>query len=274
MKKSLSLIFALGLLLAGGAYAAEPSLHEVYQAVHDGRLGEAQSMMNQVLKDHPDSAKAHYVEAEVLVRMGRAEDARGELSRAEALQPGLPFARPEAVRDLRGLINERGSNVRSVSTGAPAGESFPWVPVLIIGGVIFVFVMVWRMQRAAAVQVVQAPGPMAGPGGYGPGYAPGYGAAPYAGGPFGGGGGLGSSIVGGLATGAAVGAGMVAGEALANNLMGHHDQSQVVRDDAPVSNVSYGDGGRDFGVSDAGSWDSGGGDFGGGGGGGGGGDWS
>jgi hypothetical protein len=63
-------------------------------------------MMRVVLRDHPESAKAHYMEAEVLVRLKRPDEARIELHTAERLAPGLPFATPEAVRDLRKLIEE------------------------------------------------------------------------------------------------------------------------------------------------------------------------
>ncbi len=265
------------------ARADDPSLHEVYQAVHAGRLGDAQTMMTRVLRDHPDSAKAHYVEAEVLVRMDRAEDARSELARAERLAPGLPFAKPDAVRDLRGLIAERGrvhplGVDRPVAVAAetrPADSGFPWGLLLLLGGAGLALFLFLRNRRYA---MVSGSGPMVmGPGGtpYGP--AP-YGPAPYGPAPYGApmGGGIGSGIVGGLATGAALGAGMVAGEALAHNLMGNHDRDRISDGSgSDGSRVAYDDGGgRDFGVADSDSWDSGSGaDIAGDGGGGGGGDW-
>ncbi|HYA65386.1 MAG TPA: tetratricopeptide repeat protein, partial [Burkholderiaceae bacterium] len=233
------------------ARADDPSLHEVYQAVHAGRLNEAQAMMTQVLHDHPDSARAHYVEAEVLVRLGRAAEAQSELEHAERLAPGLAFARPEAVRELRTLIAQ-GAQGRvntadrlAVSNERSSESSFPWGPLLIIGGaglVIFLFLRARRMSGAMGPAVSPAGVPV----------APGYGAAPMSA-P-----GIGSGILGGLATGAAVGAGMVAGEALAHEFLGNRDRDRFISDGTDGSRIALDDaGGPDFGVSDAGSWDAG-----------------
>jgi len=44
-----------------------PTIHQVYQAAESGDLNNAHQMVEQVLKAHPESAKAHYVDAEILV---------------------------------------------------------------------------------------------------------------------------------------------------------------------------------------------------------------
>ncbi|HTT39312.1 MAG TPA: tetratricopeptide repeat protein, partial [Burkholderiales bacterium] len=68
-KPILGLALAASLTLTGGyAVAAEPTIHQVYQAADAGNYREAQAMMDQVLRDHPNSAKAHFVEAELLAR--------------------------------------------------------------------------------------------------------------------------------------------------------------------------------------------------------------
>ena len=186
MKLLASIAFALALSgLAPLAQAADdPSLHEVYQAIHSGHLGEAQAMMSKVLHDHPDSAKAHYMEAEVLVRMDRADEAQIELDHADRLAPGLPFATAEAQRSLRGLIAERGhlrggvDRTAALAEEHPAGGSVPWGPILIIGGVALLLFLFLRARRQSM---------LAGPGmapGMGPGAAP-YGGAPYGGVPYG-----------------------------------------------------------------------------------------
>jgi Tfp pilus assembly protein PilF len=75
-------------LVAGAAaLAADATLNQVYEALHGGRLAQAQAMMTEVLRDHPDSAKARYVEAEILAKQGRAREAQGELDRAERPPP-------------------------------------------------------------------------------------------------------------------------------------------------------------------------------------------
>ena len=100
--------FLLGLILAstvamvgGAAHAADPTLHQVYAAAEAGKTTEALSMMDTVLRDHPNSGKAHYVEAELLAKAGRLSAARTEFATAERLAPGLPFAKPQAVQELK-----------------------------------------------------------------------------------------------------------------------------------------------------------------------------
>src|SRR5574338_49812 len=98
MKKwllALMLLGSLGIGLPG--FAAEPSLHEVYQAAEAGKLDDAQRMMKEVLLAHPRSGKAHYVEAELLAKQGHTREAATELATAEGLAPGLPFASAQAV---------------------------------------------------------------------------------------------------------------------------------------------------------------------------------
>ena len=246
----------LGIVVVVGtpALAADATLDQVYQAVHAGRLSEAQAMMDQVLRDHPNSAKAHYVDAEILAREGRAAQAQGELNRAEQLEPGLPSISAASVQELRSLIASNGVRQAPFAPRvAPAAAgAFPWglVLILLIGGLVVYAVM--RARRSATAL------PYSG-GAAAPGYgtpAP-YGAPPMA--PLGGGG-IGSGIVGGLVTGAAVGAGMVAGEALAHDLMDGHPSSRDARmPDTPAQTAADDLGGQDFGISDAGSWDDGGG---------------
>lgn len=253
----------VGMVLVIGtpAFAADATLNQVYEAVRAGHLPQAQGMMTEVLRDHPNSAKAHYVEAEILARQGRSGEAQSELSRAEQLAPGLPFVSSTSVQELRGLIASAGSRQAPLVTGAPAAvapatheSTFPWslVLVVLIGGVI-VYAFVRARRNTGAVPYS------------GGASAPSYGAPPMAPpmAPMGGGG-IGSGIVGGLVTGAAVGAGVVAGEALAHELIGGHaSRPDLQRADVPAPLGDNDLGGQDFGISDSGSWDGGGGSLGG-----------
>ncbi|HEX4585522.1 MAG TPA: tetratricopeptide repeat protein [Burkholderiaceae bacterium] len=269
----------LSMVLAAGApaFGADPTLNQVYEAARAGHLDQAQRMMNEVLRDHPNSAKAHYTEAEILAKQGRAGEARSELERAEQLAPGLPFVSPTSVQELRRVIASEEARRPSIGTGvAPAiapsthGSTFPWgllAVVLVVGVIVYTII---RARRNAAVAPYGA-GAGAGAAGLSSGAQPGYGAPPMA--PMGGG--IGSGIVGGLMTGAAVGAGVVAGEALAHGLMDRHGSGQDVPASASDRPAVADDdlGGQDFGMKDDGSWDDGGGgNFGMGGGGGD--DWS
>jgi hypothetical protein len=271
-KLILSAVLGLGCALAftspSFAQTADPTMTQIHEAAAAGHLDQAQQMITQVLADHPNSGKAHYVQAELYAREGKIPQARAELGTAERLNPGLTDFNPRSVQELKSQLG--------VSTGArPGGSSsafgsspraaahFPWGTVLILAAVVGVLMLLFR--RRPAYNQYPATGSGPGMGGTPGGYGPGYGQPPM------GGGGMGSGIAGGLASGLAVGAGVVAGEELAHHFLdgGRHEGGVIPSAEASEPGSSNSDmGGADFGANDAGSWDDGGG------GGGGGDDWS
>ncbi|PRC94979.1 tetratricopeptide repeat protein [Solimicrobium silvestre] len=257
---------SLAILCSAPSFAAEePSMQQVYDTAKAGRVDEAQTMMQKVLQDHPSSAKAHFVEAELLAKQGRIASAQAELSNADRLAPGLPFAKPEAVENLRRLIAnpQRSSMPRQAVNdyAAPANTGMPWGLILVGLGLIGFIIFAVRFMSNRNPPVVYSQN---GATGYGSGVP----MQPYgAPGQMMGGGGIGSGIVGGLVTGAALGAGMVAGEELmhhftdGDNRNNSQPQPTDRNDYVPQNDM----GGNDFGIADNSSWDSGGGDSGGGG---------
>ncbi len=271
---------------------AEPTLNQVYETASAGKLDQAQVMMQQVLVAHPGSAKAHFVQAELFAKQGKMDRARDALASAEKLAPGLPFAKAEAVQNLRTQLSGKGNApvaansgsgnfTRAVTAPAPAApaSSFPWgIALALCGAAIGLGIYMSRKKESAGPAYGMSPGQQGGglngpqgfgmgtatPQGYGPQTAygqPGYGqpaAQP--------GMGLGGKVVGGLAAGLAVGAGVMAAQAIGRNLMGGNDHPQ--NDNMhPVSDNTGGNyqpfsgndnlGGQNFGVSDSGSWDDG-----------------
>jgi hypothetical protein len=275
MSKNFRTSFVLMLALACGApmlvQAAGPTRHEIYEAAKAGHLDQAQQMMNQVLKEHPQSGEAHFVAAEIYAREGNLSAARSELATAETLAPGLPSENPQSVQRLQRQLAQ-GQSMRVAPhyerSNSVVHSAIPWGFILLVVGVIAVIWAVMRRRSASAVYQQYGGSPAVAGGvppsyGPGPGYGPGYGPAP----------GIGSGIAGGLATGLAVGAGVVAGEELAHRFLDGNREGGVAprREDDPPPNPNADMGGEDFGRSDDGSWDDGGsagGDFGGGGGGG------
>jgi hypothetical protein len=254
---TLVLALFLSLAFAGPVPAAtDPTLHQVYQAVQTGHLDQAQQMMNQVLRDHPRSARAHYVAAELYAKAHNLPLARQELNTAQALEPGLPFANPRSVQALQTEL----SQARPVHALPGYSQSFPWGPVVFVVAGVGVLWLVLRRRRSPGGFYPAYPGqypPGQYPGGVptapgAPGNPGGVGVAPSVG-P-----GIGSGIAGGLASGLAVGAGVVAGEELAHHFLdsGRHEGSAPPAANEPVDNPENNDpGGQDFGVSDGGSWD-------------------
>lgn len=259
---AVSLFAASAALTPVYAAGADATIHEVDVAAEQGRFADAHAMMDKVLQDNPNSAKAHYVEAQLYGKEGRFADAQTELNIAERIDPNLKFAKPGKVEELQRYISSsRGGMQRAQPIQRPyqqpSSGTGSWVWVVLIIGAILLFMMVRAMMRPSAV--ITNGGYPAGYGGGMPSYGPG--------GVVNQGGGMGSGILGGLATGAAVGAGIVAGEELMHHFTDRDRDDEYRRGSRQDDSGTRQDdmGGNDFGVSDSSSWDSGG-DSGGGGG--------
>lgn len=277
-------MLALSLLSAGAARAAEPTMAQIYAAAQAGKLDQAQTMVQQVLISHPNSAKAFYVQSELYARQGDLERARASLANADKLAPGLPFADSKAVGALRAQIASVphaapavGSAGAAPAPQAPASSGTNWLlPLLLAGGVIVVVFLVVRKNNAkqrlaTGYAPTAAPNSLQGPQNFG---ANSYPNQPYPGQPYGpagqggygapAGSGLGGRIAGGLATGLAVGAGVVAAQAIAKSFSGENatdNSSHSGAGQPPAADYSANTnadmGGNNFGIQDSGSWDDG-----------------
>jgi hypothetical protein len=257
-------VFMCGAALA--ADAADPTVHQIYEAAEAGHFDQAQQMMDQVLRDHPKSEKAHYVQAELYAKQGKTALARAELKQAEEIDPGLTHESARSVQELKSQLGQASTvpvtRVIGMTT-APAAAHFPWGMALIFVLAIGALLLLFRRRSSYS----QYPAGGAVTGGAVTGGAPGTYGGPGYGGPVGGG--IGSGIAGGLASGLAVGAGVVAGEEIAHHFLdGGHREGTGEGTGLPPANDNSDSGGSDFGVNDPGSWDDGSG------GGGGGDDWS
>jgi len=246
-------VCASAVLLTSNVAMAEATLPQVSQAIQSGQLAKADAMMKEVLQNHPNSAKAHYIAAELYLKEGKLDAARNAFVRAENLAPGLPFAQAESVQRLQTQLRTTNAPVpESAGVGSILSSPLFWILIaILIAGVVF---FMKNRKRPEPVQVYNAPtanspypGAPGAPSSYPPG-APGYPGAPAPG--------AGSGLMGSLATGAALGAGMVAGQALASHLMGGGNQANPgnVNNDfnkvgGPAADAP------NFGVRDGSSWD-------------------
>jgi len=246
-------VCASAVLLTSNVAMAEATLPQVSQAIQSGQLAKADAMMKEVLQNHPNSAKAHYIAAELYLKEGKLDAARNAFVRAENLAPGLPFAQAESVQRLQTQLRTTNAPVpESAGVGSILSSPLFWILIaILIAGVVF---FMKNRKRPEPVQVYNAPtanspypGAPGAPGSYPPG-APGYPGVPAPG--------MGGGLMGSLATGAALGAGMVAGQALASHLMGGGNQANPgnVNNDfnkvgGPAADAP------NFGVRDGSSWD-------------------
>ena len=175
--------------VSANAQSADPGADQIYQAASHGHVREAEQMVEQVLRDHPESAKAHYVAAEVYGKAGDVSRARTELSTAEHLKPGLPFANPTAVTALKTELYGRTAVPNPVTRETSRPFAFPWgLSALIVLAVVVIWAVMRRRREAEYRYAAQLPAAAGGPQ-YGPTYGPTPGVGPVMGG-----GGLGSGI--------------------------------------------------------------------------------
>jgi len=138
------------LSLAGCAFANPwPPPSSVDQPEQSGTLEVAQQMVAESLRDHPDDARAHYMNAEVYAAQGNAAMGQQELDTAYDLDPGLPFATEESVRALQGkLARER--YMPAVSTPAQSHSRMPW-GLLVVGVIVGLASLLSLLPAGAAV---------------------------------------------------------------------------------------------------------------------------
>jgi hypothetical protein len=129
------------------AAASDPTIDQVYRAAETGNYREAQGMMDQVLRDHPNSGKAHFVESQLLAKQGRLSDAKAELTTAENLTPGLPFAQPSAVQALKQRVASSDQNQTILSPVPKSGAGFPWGMLLLVVGLITIVFLIIRSRN-------------------------------------------------------------------------------------------------------------------------------
>ena len=247
--RTLIAAFLLLPLLPAGALAAEPSsgtdptIETVHALAAAGHVDQALTQMDRVLKDHPGSAKAHYVEAQLYAREDHDAQGRRELARAEQLAPGLPFADVYSVAELNRQLSLGAASAEGRSAvAAPvneAGPHIPWSMIAVFGVVAFGLFLMFRRGSAPA-PVSQSP--WAGSGYGAPVAAPG---------------GLGSGLLGSLAGGAAMGAGFAAGEEVIEHMFGGGERREEARPSDSFDGGNRDMGGNDFGITDDGSWDDG-----------------
>jgi hypothetical protein len=256
--------------------AAEPSVHQIYEAAGKGDIRGAREMIDQVIARHPGSAKAHYVKAELAARDRDAGTAKTEMQAAEKLAPGLPFVKAEAVTALRTEIgrmaapsapapSQRATAPPERAPPASGSSALPIAWILIAGVVGIGIFLLMRRRREPAFQ---PPPPTSYARDDAFGRAPGWDAGSAQPG-------MGSSIARGLGTGLAVGAGVVVAQEIGRRMFehgregnnaydagaSHHandSNSQIARDAGlgamgPSSNQDMG--GQDFGIAGDGGWD-------------------
>ena len=264
MKKLIqALVLSLAVLSAYVA-AAEPTVKEIYQTAQTDRA-QALNMINEVIKNRPNSARAYYIQSELLLQSGKKVEAKAAFLKSQSLDPALSFARPESVERLRTALGiKKSSNALGIDTDSM---------ILWACGGLFVLLLVMFMVRRrpsqpeyspsynlqnrpitpyqAATNTASVPNQPTG--------AP-QAATPAPQAP------AGNGLMGSLAQGAVMGVGVAAGATLANHLLNGNKASAAPAEPTaaaaqapsytPDSNFGFSDSGGDWGDDSGGSDDS------------------
>ena len=122
MKKS---IVALALAAACAAAWALPSTQDVEAAVKQGRYAQAETLLAEVVASKPNSAKAHYVYAEVLAHNGRFAKAQAEAATARELDPAIKFTSAAEFAKFEQLLQREQGGTRANPPASPARMPAP-----------------------------------------------------------------------------------------------------------------------------------------------------
>ena len=134
----------LFLLLAFVSIAAfaEPSFDQVESLIGKQQYSAAEQGLEQIIKNHPNSAKAYYAMAQAQAGLGNQEKARYALDKATGLDPDLKFATAENIQSLREAITPQTKKIEVVK------EKSHWFRnLLILIGLIFAGYIIWRYIR-------------------------------------------------------------------------------------------------------------------------------
>lgn len=126
MKKLLAaagVSLTLSLMLVSGAAFAVPTATQIETTIQQGNWPKADAQLSEVLKAHPDSARAHYLYAQVLDREGRPADALAQLQQAKTLDPQVRFTDPGRFAETEARLRSDAARV-SGGTSHRTGNPF------------------------------------------------------------------------------------------------------------------------------------------------------
>ena len=100
-----------------GAALAEPSFDQMQTLIEQHNYRAAASGLEEVIRNHPNSAKAFYAMSQAQAGLGNLDKARYALDKARGLDPELKFASSSSVRDLESAITPQTSKIEAVHEG-------------------------------------------------------------------------------------------------------------------------------------------------------------
>ncbi|MDB5820826.1 MAG: tetratricopeptide repeat protein [Rhizobacter sp.] len=160
MKRFTTALVGMLLMLTLSMSWALPTLQQVETEVQGGNYAQAETMMKEVVTAKPESAKAHYIYAEILAHNARFASASTEAAQARKLDPSIGFTDPVKFSAFEDLLKRQQSPSASTRTApvttAPTRSAVPSTestapmrsggvpPVVWLVGLLVIGFVLWR----------------------------------------------------------------------------------------------------------------------------------
>ena len=247
MKKLMQALVLSLAVLSANIVLAEPTVQDIYKTAQVDKQ-QALTMVNEVIKLRPNSARAHYVQSDLLLQLGKKAEAKTAFLKSQSLDPSMSFAKPESVERLRTALGVKKTDTLKFDTD----KAMLWGGGILLA--LLIAIMLFRRKKPAQQYSPYQQYPDANNTQYRPVTptppAPAGAAvsAPAAAAPAS----SGSGLMGSLATGAAMGVGVAAGATLANHLLNGNKATAAPVEHQPSYTPSYAPE-QNFGMSDSSS---------------------
>lgn len=137
------------LAVVSASVFAEPSFNQIESLIASRQYGAAQSGLEQITQNHPQSAKAFYAMAQAKAGLGNQMGAKESLDKAIGLDPELKFADKNEVQKLQIAVTPRSEDIKPVNeTHFP----FDLLFVLILAAICLWFVRRQKLKQTVILQ--------------------------------------------------------------------------------------------------------------------------
>ena len=123
-KKSLAVAVYLSLITP---VFAEASFTDVENMIGSHQFNAARMSLEEIIHNHPNSAKAYYAMSQVQAGLGNLDSARNALDKAKSIEPNLNFASDSNIKSLEQAIRPQVTMIH------PVEESHFWRNLFLLG---------------------------------------------------------------------------------------------------------------------------------------------
>jgi tetratricopeptide (TPR) repeat protein len=142
-------LFLMLALFSATAFA-EPTFQQIEGLIEQKQYQAAESGLEQIIQNHPNSAKAFYAMSQAQAGLGHLDKAQFALNKARGLDPELKFASASNIESLQQAITPQTAKIEVV-TESHVLRNFALFLLVVAGGY-FVFTVYMRKQEEEAVK--------------------------------------------------------------------------------------------------------------------------